>query len=280
MPDVSDKEKRRAYLAVRFYQLLYKKYRLDPKDIIDQLVYANSLGLPNTDELIRVIEEGKISERLEGILNYLGLLKDIILSPEQYQAVENIFRKRHIAAGIPSIYGKYHERKFDALALTFRLENLANVLFEELLHSINLRFITRATLFKINKIANLFFKALQVDGISSNRFENNLELLSVSLEVRRFSFSQYIDIFRGFSEAVHDIVNTYYSNVYKNNLKQVILQMGNSHILPKYLQSDIPQNESEFVHQVSEQFLQGNSRKLFRTPATRQLHKQDTEDLV
>ncbi len=255
VPDVSDREKRRAYLAVRFYQLLYKKYRLDPKDISDQLVYARSLGLPNTETLIKVLEEGNISQRLEEVLNYLGVLKEIILSPERYEPVENIFHKRHIAAGIPSIYGKYHERKFDALALTFRLENLANVLFEELLHSINLRFITRATLFKIHKFANLFLKALQVDGISSNRFENNLELLTVALDVRRFSFSQYIDIFRGFSESVQDILNTYYSNIYKNNLKQLIIQMGTGHILSKFLQSDIPQNEAEFVNHVSEQFL-------------------------
>jgi len=263
VPGVSEREKKRAFLTVRFYQLLYKKYRLDPKDIRDQLIYANSLGLPNTDELIRVLEEGTVSQRLEAVLNYLVLLKEIILSPAQYQAVENIFRKRHIAAGIPSMYGKYHERKFDALALTFRLENLANVLFEELLHSINLRFITRATLFKIHKIATQFLKALQVDGISSNRFENNLELLSVSLEVRRFSFSQYIDIFRGFSEAVHDIVNTYYSNVYKNNLKQVILQMGDEHILSRYRHADAPQSESEFVHQVSEQFLRETVARSF-----------------
>jgi len=75
VPDVSDKEKRRAYLAVRFYQLLYKKYRLDPKDISDQLVYARSLGLPNTEALIKVLEEGNVSQRLEEVLNYLGVLK-------------------------------------------------------------------------------------------------------------------------------------------------------------------------------------------------------------
>ena len=254
-PDVSEREKRRAYLAVRFYQLLNKKYRMDPKDIKDQLIYARSLGLPNTDALIALLDKGTIAQRLEGVLNYLELLREIILSPEKYEPVENIFRKRHIAAGIPSMYGKYHERKFDALTMTFRVEALANVLFEELMDTINLRFITRATLFQIEKYANLFFKALQIDGISSNRLENTLELLTVALEVRRFSFSQYIDIFRGFSEAVQDILNTYYSGVYKNNLKQIILRIGAGKILPKYLQPGSGQNESEFIDTVSEQFL-------------------------
>jgi len=255
VPDVSGREKRRAYLAVKFYQLLYRKYKLDPQDIKDQLIHAQSLGLPNIDSLIAVLEQGKISQRLEGVLNYLGLLKDIILSPGRYEPIENIFRKRHIAAGIPSMYGKYHERKFDALTLTFRLESLANILFEELIHSINLKFITRATLFKIQKYVNLFFKALQLDGISSNKLENALELLSVALEVRRFSFSQYIDIFRGFSEAVQDILNTYYSGIFKNNLKQIIPLLRTGHILPKYLQNDTGQNESEFINKISEQFL-------------------------
>ncbi len=252
---VSEREKKRAYLAIRYYQILNKKYRLDPGDIVEHLQYAQSLGFPNTEALSVLLKNGSISERLEGVLHYLGLLKDIILSPEKNEPVENIFRKRHIAAGIPSMYGKYHERKFDALALSFRLESLANILFEELIHTVNLNFITRATLFQIEKYVNLFFKALQMDGISSFKLETYLELLSVALEVRRFSFSQYIDIFRGFSEAVQDILNTHYSNIFKNNLKYIIPQIGIEHILPKYQQTGEWQTESELVNQISEQFL-------------------------
>ncbi|MEW6213603.1 MAG: PEP/pyruvate-binding domain-containing protein [Nitrospirota bacterium] len=255
IPHVPEKEKRRAYLSIKFYQLLNKKYRLGPQDIKDQLKYAQSLGLPNTDSLISILEEGSAYQRLEGILDYLQLLKDIILSPERYAPIEDIFRKRHIAAGIPSVYGTYHERKFDALSLTFRLENLANTLFEELIKSFNLKFITRATLFQIEKYANLFFKALKLDGISSNRLENTLELLSGAMEVRRFSFSQYTDIFRGFSEAVQDILNTYYSGIHKNNLKNIILQLGAENILPKYIEPHKEESEFEFINKVSERFL-------------------------
>jgi pyruvate,orthophosphate dikinase len=254
MPEVSDREKKRAYLAIRFYRLLNKKYNLDARDIMEQLGYAPCLGLPGTDPLIVLLKEGTVAERIEGVLDYLALLKDIILSPEKYEPVENIFRKRHIAAGIPSMYGKYQERKFDALALTFRLENLASVLFEELINSINLKFITRATLFQIKKFASLFFRALQLDGISSTKLENAMELLSVALEVRRFSFSQYIDIFRGFSEAVQDILNSYYSVIFKNNLKIIIPTLGKENILSKYIQNG-GQSEPEFVNKISEQFL-------------------------
>ena len=85
--------------------------------------------------------------------------------------------------------------------------------------------------------------------------ENALELLSVALEVRRFSFSQYIDIFRSFSEAVQDVLNTYYSDIFKNNLKQIIPQLGVEQILPNYPHVEKWQNESEFINKVSEQLL-------------------------
>jgi len=255
MPNVSQRERRRAFLSVKYYQVLFKKYRLNIHNIKDHLNNAQRLGLPSTDSLIRVLENGTVSQQLESILGYLQLLKEIVLSPERYEAVENIFRKRHIAVGIPSMYGNYHERKFDALALIYRLENFGNTLFEELIDSFHPTFITRATLFKINKIVNQFYKALQLDGICSNRLENTLELLSVALEVRQFSFSQYIDIFKGFSEAVQDIVTTCYTNMHKTNLKNIIETIGTENILPKYLRTYNGDRADDLINQVSEQFL-------------------------
>jgi len=61
-------------------------------------------------------------------------LKTTILSPKKTQFYENIYYKRHIAAGIPSMYGTYHEKKFEAVGLSLRLETLATMLFEELIH--------------------------------------------------------------------------------------------------------------------------------------------------
>lgn len=255
IPDISDQERKRAFLAVRFYQLLHQKYRLNIRNITDQLMRAQGLGLPNPDSLVRILNNGTVYQKLEGILTYLQLLKDIILSSERYEAIENIFRKRHIAAGIPSMYGNYHERKFDALALTFRLENLVNTLLEEALTSFNPNFITRATLFKINAYTLLFFKVLTLDGIKSNRLQDTLELLSGALEVRRFSFSQYIDIFKGFSEAVQDIVNTDYAGMHKNNLKNILRRTRTETMLQKYSRLYTAHNEDESMNKVSEQFL-------------------------
>ena len=69
---------------------------------------------------------------LEALLDELEHLQEIILSQEKFEPREEIYYKRHIAVDIPSVYGRYSERKFDALGLTFRLENLANVYLERL----------------------------------------------------------------------------------------------------------------------------------------------------
>jgi len=116
------------------------------------------------------------------------------------------------------MYGSYNEKKFDALGLTFRLENLANILFEEILQSFDLGFITRATFSKILRVFPLFIKALEIEGIRSTQLERYYELFEKALEVRRFSHSQYMDIFRGFSEAIKQIITLYYHIVHEHNL--------------------------------------------------------------
>ena len=133
------------------------------------------------------------------------------------------------------MYGSYNERKFDALGLTFRLENLANVLFEDIILSFNLSFITRATFFRIAKFLPLFHEG---PGHRRHQFRDGLQLqaqlFEKSLEVRRFSHSQYIDIFRGFSEAIKQLIQTNYNAVHEDNLVLIIKQLGEDNLLPRY----------------------------------------------
>jgi pyruvate,orthophosphate dikinase len=153
------------------------------------------------------------------------------------------------------MYGNYHERKFDALTFTFRLEHYANILFEDIVNSYRPKYITRANLFRINSIMHLFSDALQQNGIFSESLDNSLELLSGALEVRRFSFSQYIDIFNSFSESVQSIVNTHFTGFHKNNLRRIIDTIGTEDMLPKYLKHSRAPHDTEFLNKVSEQFL-------------------------
>src|SRR5208337_1624170 len=168
------------------------------------------------------------------ILDYLGELKEVILTPGELKIMENIYYKRHIAVDIPSMYGSYNEPRFDALGLTFRLENLANVIFEEIIFSINLSFITRAAFHRITRFIPLFMKALAIDGITSSRLVSQEELFRKALTVPRFSHSQYMDIFRGFSEAIKQIIQTHYESVHDENLELIIKLLGQDKLIQRY----------------------------------------------
>ncbi|MFZ0927567.1 MAG: PEP/pyruvate-binding domain-containing protein [Syntrophobacteraceae bacterium] len=255
VPGVSEKERSRAFLMIQFYQLLHEKYALSFKDIHINLHGAKTIGLPDPGKLLDALDnrDGDRYHLLTAILDYLGELKEVILTPGELKIMENIYYKRHIAVDIPSMYGSYNEPRFDALGLTFRLENLANVIFEEIILSVNLSFITRATFRRIARFIPLFMKALEIDGITSNQLESQRELFMKALEVPGFSHSQYMDIFRGFSEAIKQIIQTHYDSVHDENLELIIKQLGPDRLLQRYQRDgDVA---AERAQRVSESFL-------------------------
>lgn len=263
VPEVSRGERHRAFLLIQFYQLLHEKYALSFKDIHVHLQRAANIGLPDPTALLEALEGTDDFSKLNAILDYLLSLQDVILTHGELNILENIYYKRHIAVDIPSMYGSYNERKFDALGLTFRLENLANVLFEEIIFSFNLSFITRATFFRIHKVLPCFIKALKIDGITSYRLQRQAELFENALEVRRFSHSQYMDIFRGFSEAIKQIIQTNYHAVHEENLDLITRQLGTTNLLPRYQREASGETSNERAQRVSESFLRDLIAKTF-----------------
>jgi pyruvate,orthophosphate dikinase len=232
--DIAPNEKKRFDQLVRIYKLLYNKYNLGFQEMRHQLRQAINSGFPEMEQLLADLEICDTGQCLDALLTHLEGLKEIILSEENFQAKEDIYYKRHIAVDIPSVYGRYSERKFDALGLSFRLENLANIYLERLPETVNLSFITRATFIRIIDCLKLFLRALRIDGITSRRLETYLELLSSSLGIKRFSYTQYLDIFRGLSDGVKDVIYAYYTNIHQNNLSIIIPQIGEHNLLTKY----------------------------------------------
>jgi pyruvate,orthophosphate dikinase len=253
VPDVSEKERKRAFLMIQFYQLLHEKYALSFKDIHIHLQRAQTLGLPDPGKLLAALGGQDRYQKLSTILDYLCELKEVILTGGELKIMENIYYKRHIAVDIPSMYGSYNEPRFDALGLTFRLENLANVMFEEIILSFNLSFITRATFLQIARFIPLLMKALEIDGISSSRLVGQQELFTKALQVPRFSHSQYMDIFRGFSEAIKQVIQTNYDSVHDETLELVIKQLGPEQLIQRYQREG--EIAAERTHRVSESFL-------------------------
>ena len=232
--DIAESEITRFDQLVRMYRLLFNKYNLGYQEMRYQLKEAINSGFPEMEQLLADLEICDTFQCLNALLTHLEGLKGIILSDEKFEAKEDIYYKRHIAVDIPSVYGRYRERKFDALGLTFRLENLANLYLERLPETVNLAFITKATFIRIIKCLELYMRALKIDGITSRRLETYLELLASSLHIKRFSYTQYLDIFRGLSDGVKDVIYAYYTNIHQNNLSIIIPQIGEANLLTKY----------------------------------------------
>jgi pyruvate,orthophosphate dikinase len=252
--DLSEVERRRFALLVRMYKLLHLKYNLSLPEIQSQLHHAVNAGFPELTHLLDVLEANDPIHCLDALLDELEHLQEVILSADKFEPKEEIYYKRHIAVDIPSVYGRYSERKFDALGLTFRLESLANVYLERLFATVNLSFITQATFIRILKCLRLFTRALQIDGISSRRLDTYISLLATSIGIRRFSYTQHLDIMRGLSEGVKDIIYAYYTNIHQNNLSIIVPQIGRDNLLLKYHSSWDEKNMPETVLKLSEMF--------------------------
>jgi pyruvate,orthophosphate dikinase len=252
-----DMDVTRVRLAAKLYKLLHQKYRLDFTDMDQYLAQLRPEVFPNLPDLEAALAESEPKRKLAGLIGFLETLKELILSPKHYEASENIYKKRHFTVDIPSMYGSYHELKFDGLGLTFRVEALVNILFEECISRIDLNLITKATFFQIYDLLLLFGRALKLDGISSLEFERQLDFLSLSLEMRGFTFTQYLDIIKGFAQAVKNIINDYFNNIHEENLNRIFSRIEVDQILPKYLPREGGEQgqDDKLVHRISEIFL-------------------------
>ena len=253
--DVDSGECRRFELLVRMFKLLNAKYQLGFQQLRPELLQAARNGFPEMNQLLMDLEGDDVRASLSALLDNLLNLKKIILSEEKFEAREDIYYKRHIAVDIPSVYGRYKERKFDALGLTYRLENLANLYLEKLSDTVNLAVVTQATFFNVASCIKLYMQALEVDGITSRRMTTYLSLLENSLKVRRFSYTQYLDIFKGMSEGVKDIIYAYYTNIHQNNLSLIIPQLNKDEVHARYRSLYDEDDIGSSVHRVSESFL-------------------------
>ena len=222
---VGDREKKRAELMIRFYQLIYNKYFHQHIDILKDLETSCLLDLRKIRSLKRSLQKKDYYKSLTIVLAMLTVLKEKVLSSQKTDYFENIYYKRHIAAGIPSMYGTYREEKFEAMGLTFRLESFATMLFERLVESLNLKFITKSTLLRIHEYLWLYIKALELEGLATEGLVAKLRYITSALQIRQFSIDQYIDIFQFIAKGIQDITRDYYIDAHRSNLPVIIDQM-------------------------------------------------------
>lgn len=253
--DISDVDQERVSLMIRIYQLIYKKYYPQYFDLLKDLESVNAFAGSDLLSLRRALASKNHYRSLTIILKFLGALKARILSGRKTQSFENIYYKRHIAAGIPSMYGTYHEEKFDAFGLTLRLESLGGMLFEELIKSLNLKFITKRSIIKIHTYLWLYISALELEGLSTEGLEAKVKYVTSALPIKQFSVDQYLDIFRFISKGIQDVIRDYYIDAHSINLPIIVRQIKPQTDKPD--PAGEPLRQDELVYQQSENFIRG-----------------------
>ena len=222
---IGDREHARLMDTRDLYAFLREKYSFESVNIFNSLRSYPFLVDKDIDEFETAYRNREIGKSLRLIYMFMEKLKEIIFNPEESEGWENIYHKRHIAIGIPSMYGTYRENKFEAMGLTFRLERVATQLMEQVVQGINLEYISARTLEVIYDILEYFREGLELDGITNQGFNSKLKMLKYALTSRSFSFDQYINIFQFISEDVKRIVISYFLKSYEYPLKVIVPQL-------------------------------------------------------
>ncbi len=221
----SSDDKRRLGLLFKLYVLLREKYSFDISDITELLSRYRFFSKSQVGALKEHLDRGETEKGLELIFDMIDQLNQVIFDPAFSEGWESIYHKRHIAFGIPSMYGQYREDKFEALGLIFRLERLATLLMEEKIHAHHTEYITARSLKMSYRILSLLRRGLELDGISSQGLDANLQMLRYGLTSESFSLGQFINLFQFMSDNVKEITNTYFFSFYDQPLKVIIPQI-------------------------------------------------------
>ncbi|MBM3132901.1 MAG: pyruvate phosphate dikinase, partial [Chloroflexi bacterium] len=248
LPPAAGAEKERVSLLVRTYALLKEKYSFEAEDVIPILKRSRIFTEEDIGTLKGYLERGEEEAALRELFHLMDRLKGMILKPEPSEGWENIYYKRHVAAGIPSMYGEYREPKFEALGLTFRLEKAASRLMGQIVQDINLDYITAKTLRRVYDALALFHEGLELDGIRHPGLESNLKMLKSSFSSASFSLDQYANIFEFIEESVKEIIAEHFLRIYDPALRVIVPQLDEGEAGPSEAQM------RETLHKRSEGF--------------------------
>jgi len=210
---------KRLRLLLHIYYLLLDKYRLDPYDIFHFLNQYKFFNAKEQARLRQSLDRNDFDSSIRQMLIYIKKLNMIVLDPLPTQAWENIYYKRHIAAGIPSMYGSYREPKLEAMGMIFRLENVIRRLIVRSINQINLNYINAKTIRRISRILDLFHQNLEQEGFKSKAFAGALVMLESSRHIMSLSIEQYIDIFNLMKDSINELIDEYFYRFYDSELR-------------------------------------------------------------
>lgn len=209
---------KKIFLLCKIYYLLLEKYQLDSFDVVRILQRSPFYSQKDYVRLYRSLIKKDYDGCIRVLYHHIEKLNSIILNPQESQGWENIYFKRHIAAGIPSMYGTYREAKFEAIGLIFRLESVIKRLIEKNIAQINLNYITAKTLKRIIRILDIFYQGLKLERINNEGLFLIIQMLRSGYRITNLTIEQYLDIFNRIKDSIDEIINEYYYRFYDHTI--------------------------------------------------------------
>ena len=182
IPDADPIGREKVSLLFRVRREIQRKYALDHADALHRLRQFHRVDPRLIGAMEEALGRDQLETALDALLSILERLQEIILSPGPVEASEDIYFKRHIAVGIPSMYGSYREDRFEAAGLSFRLESLAGALFERVIADEELGALDRDGLRAVARWLHLLLRALRIDGYRAQGLAHCLSMLDQAVE--------------------------------------------------------------------------------------------------
>jgi pyruvate,orthophosphate dikinase len=221
----ADEIRTKVTLICKLYQEIFGKYSLVNRDLV------------RTDPFIR------LSENVDKVKS----LRQTVLSPEKTIAQESLYFKRHIAFGIPSVLGSYHEPKFDALGDMLRREAELGSLLEEVINTIEDRAgqFLRDDLSRWLSSLTFIHELLKLEGLENARID---EIVTI-LKNHSLRISQIIDLIRMWQKELAWMVE-FVNRTFHQPLVGILNQCPRDE-LPEYLMNLDP-GERDFANKAAD----------------------------
>ncbi|MCX7677990.1 MAG: PEP-utilizing enzyme [Spirochaetes bacterium] len=208
---------------IHVYRLVYDKYNFSEIRAFDRLKSYAQDGIfsppPFFFDALSLNDEIAALDAL--LLMQEELKEEVLLSPKTFEPLDTIEFKRHIAFGIPSMYGSYKEKKFDTLQVFFHMNIIRARLFEKLLEKFRQAHMKALDFVKIKKLIKLFFKAFTIDGLANQEMSMVVNLL----ETPQLKISQLRDIIHTLL-VIHGEISDRFNEMFAFVIRESIKNIG------------------------------------------------------
>ncbi len=190
---------------------------------------------------------GNAHDRLLSTLRSLRERKSVLLSRERTEPQESLYFKRHIAFGIPSVLGTYHEAKFDALKDMIGFGEAIPVLLESIISEVEQKGAS-AEDNEVKQWLDALFGAAEI--LKTFGMENLLvDEYHEVLVSNRFQWPQVIDVLKMWQKELAWMVFSL-TRTFLEPLKEVIRKFPFED-LPDHLRS-LEAGSSDFINKAAD----------------------------